>query len=100
MKIAIFIISIVGMFFLQYYLSMKKNKWLGLIIPMLNILASLSAVYAIYAYVGKFEVLGSIFRFFSLNITTVIFLTIYYSCRIKVRKNNINEIDKMNIQDL
>ena len=99
MKTVMFLIFIILAFILQYYFSMQKNKWLGLIIPTINILASLSAVYTMFVFLAS-EIPDSIFQFLSLNITTLIFFAIYYSCRKKVRQNNNNEIDKMNIQDL
>lgn len=100
MRAIIFVILLIGLFVLQYHFSMSKNKWLGLIIPALNILFSLSAVYTMSTYLGKFTILNSIFQLFSMNITTAIFLGIYYACRKRIRNNGNDAIDKMNIQDL
>jgi len=100
MKSLVYLIILIGLFVVQYYLSMKKNKWLGLIVPTINILFSFLAIYTLSAILGKFTLSNSILQFLSMNITTVIFFGIYYSCRRKIRKDRNGAIDKMNIQDL
>lgn len=86
MKSLVFLIILIGLFVIQYYLSNKKNKWLGLIIPTINILFSFLAIYSLSAIFGKFKLVDSILQFLSMNITTIIFFGIYYSCRKKLKK--------------
>lgn len=86
---------------LHIILSKKENKFLGLILPTINVLFSINAVVGFAMFNGVTNTdatLECISIFFMYNISTIILLCIYYSCRKKLNKNN--EQDKMNIQDL
>ena len=43
-KVIVFIALLVGMIFLQIFLSKKQNKWFGLILPLICLMFSLMAV--------------------------------------------------------
>jgi hypothetical protein len=115
---------LIGIIFLQIFLSRKNNKWLGLILPAAFIILSIITVLPIVKMAyhpgttvqqtyenGKLisktiitttnskdliSVISLIFLYW--NIPTVISFAIYAICRRK-RRININ-LEKMNIQDL
>ena len=83
---------LLGVIVLQWFLSRQKNKWLGLILPILACLNSLLMVLNVVKG-------GNIAAVFLLsNIPTIILLVIYFSSREKFRKKK--QIEKMNLQDL
>lgn len=91
----------IGCIFLQIFLSKKKNKYLGLILPMITFMCSLLSVLNVYAPPGvsKGEIFGTIATvFIGNNIPTVILMGIYLACREKIKVNQ--QLEKMNIQDL
>lgn len=124
--ILIFLLPIlVGIIFLQIFLSKANNKWVGLILPLifftLSILIVLPIVKVAYLpdnstvkqtyengkLIGKFiitttkskNIISIIFLvFLGYNIPTVISSAIYAFCR-KKRRNTTN-LKKMSIQDL
>lgn len=79
---------------LHIILSKKENKFLGLIIPSLNLLLSVLAVcgFILFNGVGGHyhmdTIVGGISIFISYNLYTVVLLVIYFSCRKKLNKNN------------
>lgn len=86
---------------LQIYLSKKKNKYLGLILPSLSFIFSL-IVLANYVVPNGLKI-GPLFIsvlgiFLFANTFTVIYLVIYFI--FKHKNNSSSEIDKMNIKDL
>ncbi len=113
---------------LQVYLSKRKNKWLGLILPGVCVMFSLFAVLGMVAFSsvttqvttvtengeiveqivdeGKNEplmstsamILSAGTTFVMYNIPTLILIGIYVGCREKNKKNL--QLEKMNIQDL
>lgn len=97
----ILLIFLIGTMVLQIYLSKRENKWLGLIMPAINVFFSIFAALGMHFYLN--ESLGKIvISILSVllvyNIPTFILLVIYFACREKRKKNK--EIEKMNIQDL
>jgi len=122
----LFIIIIGGIIALQIFLSKKKNKWLGLILPLIFLIFSLIATMSIPIFStftvteqsisqgGKIvnsvidsttdqaDLSSAIFMgiivFLLYNIPTVILLSIYFACRETLKRKN--ELEKMNIQDL
>ena len=133
MKVIFFVLIVfcvlgIGGVFLQIFLSKMQNKWFGLILPVLTLCISLTAVMSIAAFrennavqvvtedgqvieeadtgtvrqpmfANKLELIGTTASVFVIyNIPTVILLLIYAACRSKIKKNA--ELDKMNIQDL
>lgn len=100
-NVIILILFLIGIIALQIFLSKKESKWLGLVLPVINMFFSVIAVLG-RAFFGS-ESLGQIvIQIVSIllmfNIPTFILLAIYFACREKRKKNK--EIYKMNIQDL
>jgi len=99
LKNIFFLIFIVGgLAVLQVFLSLRKNKWLGLLLPVLNLLYALFASFGQMIYTG--EVLPILVTCMMLSIPAIINLIIYFACREKVRERDKDELQKMNIQDL
>lgn len=92
---------LVGGIFLQIFLSKRKSKWLGFILPTITFLYSVLMVFSIAVFNGMtggevFVLIASIFLFS--NIPTIVLLGIYFGCREKMKIRS--QLDKMNIQDL
>ena len=92
---------LVGGIFLQVFLSKKKSKWLGLILPTITFLYSLLMILSIAAFEAMrggevFMLIAS--TFLISNIPTIVLLGIYFGCREKMKLRS--QLDKMNIQDL
>jgi len=92
---------LVGGIFLQIFLSKKRSKWFGLILPTITFIYSLLMV----SNIAVFEAMkgGEIFMllastFLISNIPTIVLLGIYFGCREKIKLRS--QLDKMNIQDL
>lgn len=101
--IALFVVLILlaGGIFLQIFLSKKKSRWFGLILPAITFLYSLLMVLGVAVYDGMsgreiFILIAS--TFLISNIPTIVLLGIYFGCREKVRLRA--QLEKMNIQDL
>ena len=95
------IMFLAGFTILQIFLSKSKNKWLGLMLPIINVILSLLATLgrAFFQKSLNAEIIMQIGMVFLMwNIPTVIFIAIYLACREKFKKKK--EINKMNIQDL
>lgn len=100
-SIAVLLVILVGAVFLQVFLSRRKNKWLGLVLPAICLGYSLLMVLGMATYAGMSS--GEIFimfisTFLLANIPTAIFVVIYIACREKFKPDK--EMEKMNIQDL
>lgn len=94
--------------FLQVYLSLKQNKLIGLILPVVTML--LTIVLPIIVNLAEPNSI-SILILYSIIGSGIIFmyLVIYFVCRQRVKKLSnhksnedyaTNELDKMNIKDL
>ena len=73
--------------FLQIFLSKKKSKWFGLILPIITFLYSLLMIYNIPVFDEMSG--GEIFillvsTFLITNIQTILLLGIYLGCRVKM----------------
>lgn len=101
-KVLVFLIAaviiIVLLAALQIFLSMSKNKYLGLILPAINLLIAAFMSFGNMIYTGDIAPILAAFALFL--IPAAINLAIYKACREKVKEKNKQEIDKMNIQDL
>lgn len=127
-NILFLLIFVVGAIFLQIFLSRRKSKWFGLILPTICLLFSLIAVLNVPVYTSgeltmqqiapdgtvveesvieqhKQPIVGNgtaIFQmlvvFLLYNIPTAILLTVYFACRENIKKRS--QLEKMNIQDL
>lgn len=93
--LALVLVVFVGLFFLQYWLSTRQDRWLGLILPALSFLMgvvySLSAT-TIPAAIAAFLLGG--------GICCAIHLLLYRVGRSRVWARQRDRLDKMNIQDL
>lgn len=118
------ILFFAGIVILQILLSKNKNKWLGLILPMVFLLISLMGVLGISFYPTQTTQMHTVTEngviidkviksspgdagsllitvvvtFFVYNIPTVILLLIYAAYRKNIKKNK--RLDKMKVQDL
>jgi len=101
-KVLVFLIAaviiIVLLAALQIFLSMSKNKYLGLILPAINLLVAAFMSFGSMIYTGDIAPILAAFAVFL--IPSVINLAIYKACREKIKEKNKQEINKMNIQDL
>lgn len=92
---------LVGIVFLQIFLSKRENRWPGLILPIISFIVALlfplNMVMPPEGVTSSF-VLEMIVSFLLANIPTVILLGIYLGCREKLRRKK--QLEKMNIQDL
>jgi len=92
---------IAGVVLLQFFLSQRENKWLGLIQPCICMVYSWLLI--IFSVVVGITIKPVIFHFIStilvmMNIPTIVLLAIYFGCREKIKRKKA--IEKMNIQDL
>lgn len=95
------LIFLAGIIILQIFLSKRKNRWIGLVLPAINVIFSIIAVLGMAFYGNKSiyqVIIQAVAVFFLWNIPTFILIAIYFACREKLKKNK--EIEKMNIQDL
>lgn len=93
------LIFFAGMIWLQVFLSKNRNKWLGLILPIIFFAFSLVNLLSIMDTGDTFKNIVLIIGVLLLsNIPTLILLIIYWVFREKIK--HANELDKMNIQDL
>ena len=107
----VMLILFIGMIVLQIFLSTRKSKGVGLILPAVTFVFSIILSAAVTLFVAPapsgVDVLMLIIGLIvPANIPTIILLVIYAICRL-VRKDKENnksqpgdQINKMNIQDL
>ncbi len=100
-KFIIFVLVITALVYLQVFLSGRKNKWLGLILPGIFFIYSIFGV----LQMGNFEnitageiILFGAMSFMTGNVPTVVLLGIYFEMRKKLYSPS--RIEKMNIKDL
>lgn len=89
---------IAGIGFLQVYLSRKESKYLGLILPGLNLIISIFAVLGLVIFAIKLDsnlIIGSLIVLGAYNVPTALLLVIYFICR--HQNKNKSEINKINI---
>lgn len=125
--IIVLLLLLAGSIWLQIFLCKMKNKWLGLIIPLICFMVSIIIIFSLSMYTNTqitsvtktingvvvadkaitpqsekpsmLSMLAAVIPLFIiLNIPTLVFLAIYYACREKLKLRN--ELDKMNVQDL
>jgi hypothetical protein len=96
--IVIFAILIGGVF-LQFFLSKRESRLLGLILPFITFCVSLLYIVDLIvngynaAFIAPVPVV-----FFVCNIPTGVLLAIYFACREKIKKQLA--LEKMSVQDL
>ena len=94
----VFLVLIVGGVALQIFLSRRKSKWPGLILPLLTFLYALALTLNVTSIDGAFPWGALLATFLLGNIPTLVLLAIYWAVREKFRVRD--QIDKMNIDDL
>ena len=94
----VFLVLIVGGVALQIFLSRRKSKWLGLILPLLTFLYALALTLNVTSTDGAFPWGALLAAFLLGNIPTLVLLAIYWAAREKFRVRD--QSDKMNIDDL
>lgn len=94
----VFLVLIVGGVALQIFLSRRKSKWPGLILPLLTFLYALALTLNVTSIDGAFPWGALLAAFLLGNIPTLVLLAIYWAVREKFRVRD--QIDKMNIDDL
>jgi len=112
-NVIITIAFLVGVIWLQIFLSRRENKWPGLILPILIFLFSIFSVlmltpWQVTTYINgehiqtervvNASVGQMILVLIWWNISTAILLMIYFACRQKIRKKKA--LEKMTIKDL
>jgi uncharacterized membrane protein YoaK (UPF0700 family) len=97
------LIAIIACIVVQVFLSKRENKFIGLIIPILYLLASI--LFLTFALVISFGELDPLSLWTILLLTIMpeaIYMTIYFVSRgrINARNKRNQEMQKMNAQDL
>lgn len=95
------IVFLAGIVLLQIFLSKRKNKWLGLIFPIISFMFSVLAVLNYVAYENQStteRILQFMIILLLCNIPTISLLAIYFAGREKFKKKKV--LDKMKIEDL
>jgi len=106
------LLLLAGLTALQVFLSLRKSFWLGLILPVVNLLAIIVPLVLSWISNGvqrlsgeamltvgySYSVIASltIFSVFSLLINGITYLI----CRRRLQRNSQRELQKMSIQDL
>lgn len=100
-KLMLIVIILIGVIFLQIFLSKTESKWPGLILPIIPFVISFFFIFGMVApeegITGSF-IFGLVLGWILNNIPTCILLGIYIACRGNKSRNK--QLDKMAIQDL
>ena len=98
----VFIVLIVGGVLLQIFLSRRRSRWPGLVLPGLTFLYSILMVLsvAVYGRVGEsgFPWGPVLYSLILGNLPTLVLLAIYWAARERYRTRD--QMDKMKIDDL
>lgn len=97
-RLILVLILIVGGVALQIFLSRRKSRWPGLILPLLTFLYALVLMLNVTSTDGVFPWGALLAAFLLGNIPTVVLLAIYWAAREKFRVKD--QIEKMNLDDL
>lgn len=95
------LIFLVGLISLQIFLSKKENKWVGLILPTINVIYSIVIIIGT-AFSGNLSVvqimIQALMSFLLCNTSTMILVVIYFFYREKRKKSKRK--DEINADDL
>lgn len=93
------LVVVVGGICLQIFLSRRRSRWPGLVLPVISFLVSLLYLFNL-ADTGSVvqNILMALVTLLVSNLPTLVLLAIYWAGRERVRSQS--ELDKMNIQDL
>ena len=94
----VLILTIVLLTALQIFLSLQKNKWLGLVLPV--IYAGLALFLSLGAMIYTGDIVPILLALLIYLIPAAINIAIYLACRAKVNDKQKQELEKMNIHDL
>ncbi len=96
----ILVLVLTTMIILQIYLSKKKSKYFGLILPAITFIIAALYVIGSYSYNLKLShnIISVIIGIVVWNIPTAILLIVYFTCREKLKR--VSDIDRMKIEDL
>ncbi len=101
MVLLILILLIVVPLLLQYFLSTRKNKWFGLVLPGIFVLYSILMMLqvTIFSFDSVMDVFVQMMAVFLVsNIPTLILVVVYAACRSKLETKE--ELENMQINDL
>lgn len=97
-NISILVLIFIASLALQVFLSLQKNKWFGIVLPIIYLLLAAFVAFGLMMYQG--DIAPIIIAFVLYSIPAIIHFVIYLVCRAKVKEKNNSELEKMNIQDL
>ena len=88
---------------LQAFLSCRRSKWPGRVLPILSaglsvIIAVTGSVHSAFTMTADRTVMTACWLLVLWNIPTAVYLLIYFLCRRQGRRKR--ELEKMNVQDL
>lgn len=97
--LVILLALIIGGILLQRFLSRRKSRWPGLVLPFMTFVYAFLMVYQKCTWdLGDLSIVAVFSAWLVLNIPTVVLLAIYWAIREKRRIQE--QLDKMNIDDL
>ncbi|SCZ79804.1 hypothetical protein [Acidaminobacter hydrogenoformans] len=94
----VLILIIVLLTALQIFLSLQKNQWLGLVLPIIYVGLALLLSFGAMIYTG--DIVPILLALLLYLIPAAINIAIYLACRAKVKDKQKQELEKMNIHDL
>ena len=97
-RLILVLILIVGGVALQIFLSRRRSRWPGLVLPLLTFLYALVLMLNVTSTDGVFPWGALLSTFLLGNIPTVVLLAVYWAAREKFRVKD--QIEKMNLDDL
>ena len=93
------LVVVVGGICLQIFLSRRRSRWPGLVLPVISFLVSLLYLFNLVDTGSVVQnILMALVTLLVSNLPTLVLLAIYWAGRERVRSQS--ELDKMNIQDL
>jgi hypothetical protein len=93
-SVILVIFGITIIFSIHIFLSLRENKYIGLIIPIINLIIAIGIPMALTDFITAFIV------YVLLILPLIIEYLIYKYCRNKVDLSKLSKIDKMKINDL
>ena len=92
------LVLLVGGVLLQIFLSRRRSRWPGLVLPLLTFLYSLLLVLNVRSVDGDFPWIPVLACLVLGNLPTLVLLAVYRAAREKFRVKD--QIERMNIDDL
>ena len=97
-RLILVLILIVGGVALQIFLSRRRSRWPGLVLPLLTFLYSVLLVLNVRSVDGDFPWIPILACLILGNLPTLVLLAVYRAAREKFRVKD--QIEKMNLDDL